>query len=83
MITTEGMVCPRCGRGTLSRQTVDEVVAVGGNAAQVTVDADVCSFCDEHWLSPDAAAVIDEMIRKLRSGDFSNLTAIGELYRAS
>ena len=44
-VTTEGMTCPRCGRGTLSTQTVDETVVVGHDAVQVTINADVCSFC--------------------------------------
>ncbi len=83
MNMTEGMLCPRCGRGTLSAQTVDETVVVGSNAGRVTVDADVCSFCGEHWFGPAATATIDEMIQKLRAGDVSHLTPIGEMYRAS
>ncbi len=83
MITAGGMTCPRCGHGTLSVQTVMETVAVGNYAVQVTAEADVCSFCGERWFGPAATAMIDEAIAKLRSGDVSELTPIGELYRAS
>jgi YgiT-type zinc finger domain-containing protein len=79
----DGMICPRCGRGTLSTQTVVETVAVGNNAVQVTAKADVCSFCGERWFGPAATALIDEAIGRLRTGDISRLTPIGELYRAS
>lgn len=82
-VTTEGMTCPRCGRGTLSAQTVDETVVVGNNAVQVTVNADICSFCGERWLGPSETAKIDEAIARLRAGDVAHLTPIGELYRAS
>lgn len=77
------IICPRCGQGTLSRQSVVETIAVGSNAVQVTVDADVCSFCGERWFDPAATAVIDAAIQKLRTGDVAHLTHIGELYRAS
>lgn len=79
---TQGMICPRCGQGTLSRQTVDETITVGNNAVQVTVEADVCSFCGERWFDPAATAVIDAVIQQLRTGDVAHLTHIGELYRA-
>ena len=78
-----GMTCPRCGRGTLSPQIVDETIAVGPNAVQVRALADVCSFCDEHWFGPDATAIIDRAIARLRAGERSDLTPIGEVYRAS
>jgi YgiT-type zinc finger domain-containing protein len=83
METINGMTCPRCGRGTLSAQTVVETLAVGSNAVQVTAEADVCSFCGERWFGPTASAIIDEAIGRLRAGDVSHMTSIGELYRAS
>lgn len=83
MTMAQGMTCPRCGRGTLFPQTVDETVVVGSNAVQVTVAAEVCSFCGEHWLGPTATAAIDAAIERLRTGDTARLTQIGELYRAS
>jgi YgiT-type zinc finger domain-containing protein len=78
-----GMTCPRCGRGTLSPQVVDETIAVGANALQVRVPADVCSFCDEHWFGPSATATIDRAIARLRDSEMTDLTLIGEVYRAS
>ncbi len=78
-----GMMCPRCGRGTLSPQVVDETIAVGPNAVQVRVPADVCSFCDEHWFGLAATATIDRAIARLRAGEVTDLTPIGEVYRAS
>ncbi|MGH2486577.1 MAG: YgiT-type zinc finger protein [Ktedonobacterales bacterium] len=83
MEETQELLCPRCGRGTLSSQMVDETVVVGNDAARVTTNADVCSFCGEHWFGPEATALFDEAIRKLREHDVSHLTPIGELYRAS
>ena len=80
--TTEGMTCPRCGRGTLSRQTVDETVVVGADAVQVTVGADVCSFCGERWFGPAETAAMDDTIARLRADDVSHLKPIGELYHA-
>ncbi len=80
---TQEIICPRCGQGKLSRETVVETIVVGSNAMQVTVDADVCSFCGERWFDPVATAVIDAAIEKLRTGDVTHLTHIGELYRAS
>lgn len=77
------VTCPLCGRSALSSQTVIETIAVGNNAVQVTVLADVCSFCGERWFDPQATATIDEAILKLRTSDVSHLTHIGELYRAS
>lgn len=80
---TQGIICPCCGQGTLSRQVVEETIVVGSNAVQVTVEADVCSFCGERWFDPAATAIIDAAIQKLRAGDVAHLTHIGELYRAS
>jgi hypothetical protein len=60
---------------------VVETVAVGSNAVQVTAEADVCSFCGERWFGPAVTSVIDEAIAKLRSGDVSRLTVIGEYYQ--
>ncbi|MGO8950949.1 MAG: YgiT-type zinc finger protein [Ktedonobacterales bacterium] len=82
-LNVEGVICPRCGIGTLSPATVNETLRVGANAVEVTVDANVCSYCDEHWLDLAAQTIIDTAIRRLRDGDTSHLEAIGELYRAS
>lgn len=41
---TQDIHCPRCGQGTLSRQRVVETIAMGSNAVQVAVNADVCSL---------------------------------------
>ncbi len=82
MDTANDMPC-LCWGGNPSPQTVMETVAVGNNAVQVTAEADVCSFCGERWFGPAATAMIDEVIGKLRAGDVSELTPIGELYRAS
>jgi YgiT-type zinc finger domain-containing protein len=79
----DGLTCPRCGVGTLSPARVVETLRVGANAVEVTVEANVCSYCAEHWFDPPAQAVIDDAIRRLRDGDLSHLTHIGELYRAS
>lgn len=75
--------CPRCGIGTLSPQTVNETLTVGTNAVQVTVEADVCSYCAEHWYAPAATTVLDAAIKQLRDGNISQLVHIGEVYRAS
>lgn len=80
---TAGMICPRCGRGTLSPAIVEETIAVGADAVQVRVPADVCSFCDEHWFGPAATVTIDRAIAHLRAGEVTDLTPIGEVYRAS
>lgn len=82
-LDVEGVTCPRCGIGTLSLATVNETLRVGTNAVEVTVEANVCNYCDEHWLDLAAQTVIDTVIRRLRTGDMSHLEAIGELYRAS
>jgi YgiT-type zinc finger domain-containing protein len=78
-----GMTCPRCGRGTLAPQIVEETITVGNNAVQVTIPAEVCSFCGERWFDSAATTVIDAAIVKLRTGDTTHLTHVGELYRAS
>lgn len=78
-----GVICPRCGIGTLSPATVDETLRVGANAVEVTVEANICGYCGEHWFDPPAQAVIDTAIRRRRDGDLSHLTHIGEVYRAS
>lgn len=83
MQTMPAMICPRCGRGTLAPETVIETITVRNNAIQVTVRADVCSFCGERWFDPQATAAIDDAILKLRTDDVSHLTHIGEMYRAS
>ena len=62
---------------------VEETITVGTNAVQVTVDADVCSYCGEHWFAPQATAILDAAIKKLRDGDVSQLMHIGEVYKAS
>jgi hypothetical protein len=82
-INVEGLTCPRCGIGTLSPAEVTETIQVGVNAVQVTVEANVCSWCEEHWFELPAQAIIDKAIRRLRSGDHSHLRAIGEVYRVS
>jgi len=75
--------CPRCGIGTLSPQVVQETITVGNDAVQVTVNADVCSYCGEHWFVQQATAIIDAALKKLRDGDTTQLTHIGEVYKAS
>lgn len=82
-LDVEGVTCPRCGIGTLSPATVEETLRVGANAVEVTVPANVCSYCGEHWFDPPAQTMIDAAIRRLRDGDVSHLTHIGEVYRAS
>lgn len=77
----EGMTCPRCGIGTLSPAHVVETLRVGANAVEVEVEANVCSYCAEHWFDPPAQALIDDAIRRLRDGDTAHLTHIAELYR--
>ena len=77
---TYDMTCPRCGGETLARQTVDETAVVGADAVQVTVGADVCSFCGERWFGPAETATMDIAIARLRADDFSHLKPIGELY---
>lgn len=37
----------------------------------------------ERWFGPQATAMIDEAIKRLRVHDVAHLTAIGEMYRAS
>ncbi len=82
-LNVEGLICPRCGVGVLSPARVIETLRVGSDAVEVAVDANVCSYCAEHWFDPPAQAIIDDAIRHLRDGDTSHLTRIGELYRAS
>ena len=82
-LNVEGLVCPRCGVGVLSPAHVTETLRVGSDAVEVAVDANVCSYCAEHWFDPPAQAIIDDAIRRLRDGDTSRLTRIGKLYRAS
>ena len=82
-LNVEGVTCPRCGIGTLSSATVDETLRVGTNAIEVTVNANVCGYCGEHWFDPPAQAVLDAAIRRLRDGDVTHLRHIGEVYRAS
>ncbi|HEV7129311.1 MAG TPA: YgiT-type zinc finger protein [Ktedonobacterales bacterium] len=79
----EGIICPRCGIGTLSPATVSETLRVGDNAVEVTVEANVCGYCAEHWFDPPAQAQLDAAIRRLRDGDVAQFTHIGEVYRAS
>ncbi len=82
-LNMEGLTCPRCGVGVLAPARVTETLRVGSDAVEVAVDANVCSYCAEHWFDPPAQAIIDDAIRRLRDGDTSRLTRIGELYRAS
>lgn len=78
-----GIICPRCGIGKLAPASVLETLRVGDNAVEVEVEANVCSFCGEHWFDPPAQAALDEAIRRLRDGDTAHLTRIGDVYRAS
>jgi YgiT-type zinc finger domain-containing protein len=78
-----GMICPRCGIGTLAPASVLETLRVGDNAVEVAVEAHVCGFCSEHWFDPPAQAALDEAIRQLRDGDIAHLTRIGDVYQAS
>ena len=82
-LNVEGLTCPRCGVGILSPARVTETLRVGSDAIEIAVDANVCSYCAEHWFDPPAQEIIDDAIRRLRDGDTSHLTRIGELYRAS
>lgn len=75
--------CPRCGIGSLSLASVEETIAVGNNVVQVTVAADVCSYCSERWFGPQATAAIDAAIQRLRDGDTSQLIHVGEVFRVS
>jgi YgiT-type zinc finger domain-containing protein len=79
----QGVICPRCGQGALSPQIVTETIVVSNNAVQVTVQADVCSFCSEHWFDPQATAKIDAVIKSLHDGNVAHLKHLGELYQAS
>jgi hypothetical protein len=82
-LNIEGFICPRCGIGTLSPQQVTETLRVGVNAVQVTVAANVCDWCEEHWFDLRAQNIIDTAIRHLLNGDRSHLKAIGEVYQVS
>ena len=78
-----GMICPRCGIGKLAPASVLETLRVGDNAVEVAVEAYICDFCGEHWFDPPAQAALDDAIRRLRDGDVTHLTRIGDVYRAS
>lgn len=78
-----GMLCPRCGIGKLAPGSVLETLRVGDNAVEVAVEAFVCGFCGELWFDPPAQAALDDAIRRLRDGDVTHLTRIGDVYRAS
>jgi hypothetical protein len=82
-LNVEGLTCPRCGIGTLSPDDVVETFRAGANAVEVEIEANVSSYCAEHWFDPPAQALIDDAIRRLRDGDTTHLIHIGELYRAS
>jgi YgiT-type zinc finger domain-containing protein len=75
------MTCPRCGIGTLAPAVVAETLRVGANAVEVSVAANLCGYCGEHWFDPPAQAVIDAAIKQVRDGDVSHLAHLGELYR--
>ena len=59
-LQVDGLICPRCGVGTLSPARVVETLRVGADAVEVAVDANVCSYCSEHWFDPPAQALIDD-----------------------
>lgn len=76
------VTCPLCGRGKVSPAVATEMIRVGLDAVEVTVDAQICSYCCEKWYDPSAQAIIDAAVHCLRSGERSQLHVIGRIYRA-
>ena len=74
--------CPLCGRSKVSPEVATEMIRVGLDAVEVTVDAQVCSYCHEKWYDVSAQAIMDAAVQCLRSGERSRLQAIGRIYRA-
>lgn len=77
----EGLQCPRCGReNTYAIRTVEHTEKVGPDTVTVTVEAGVCTNCDERLLDSAATRKVQQAVQKLRSGAVAELERTGSAY---
>lgn len=77
----EGLHCPRCGReNTYVIRTIEHTEKVGLNTVTVTIEAGVCTNCDEHVLDATATRKVQQAVQKLKCGAVADFERTGTAY---
>jgi YgiT-type zinc finger domain-containing protein len=80
----EGLQCPRCGRkNTYVIRTIEDTEKVGPDTVTVSVEAGVCTTCDERLLDSAATRKVQEAVRRLKAGAVAELNRTGNAYMSA
>ena len=73
--------CVYCGHSDIVEKKVQTNVNWGMNSVLLTVEAEVCMHCGEHYYNKKTVSMFDDIRKKLEEGNVEGFRPVGKVFQ--